>query len=293
MVNLKKYLELIRIRHWVKNLLVFLPLFFSGNILDFDKLLLGTMGCLVFCFLSSSIYIINDIVDLESDKIHPIKKNRPLASERVSKRKAYIVFAITSMLFILLGLYFYLKVKNILIIIIPIVYLAVNILYSYILKKIPILDVMIIVFGFVLRVIYGGISTDIFVSKYLYLLIIFGSFFLAFGKRRGEYIKTDLKSRDVLNKYDRQFLDKNMYVSYTISLVCYILWCVDVDVVNTVGHDYLFWTIPLVMVIFQIYSLDIEKGSYADPVDVIFSNKVLLITVFIYVLVVTTLIYVI
>lgn len=290
---MKKYLELIRIRHWVKNLLVFLPLFFSGNILDFDKLLLGTMGCLVFCFLSSSIYIINDIVDLESDKIHPIKKNRPLASERVSKRKAYIVFAITSMLFILLGLYFYLKVKNILIIIIPIVYLAVNILYSYILKKIPILDVMIIVFGFVLRVIYGGISTDIFVSKYLYLLIIFGSFFLAFGKRRGEYIKTDLKSRDVLNKYDRQFLDKNMYVSYTISLVCYILWCVDADVVNTVGHDYLFWTIPLVMVIFQIYSLDIEKGSYADPVDVIFSNKILLITVFIYILVVTTLIYVI
>lgn len=288
---MKKYFELIRIKHWIKNILVFLPLFFNGNILNTNKLMLSTVAYLLFCFLSSTVYIINDLADIESDKSHPVKKNRPLASGRVSKKIAYITLAILIFLFIILGIYLYLKVNNILIIVIPITYLILNILYSYIFKKIPILDIIIIVLGFVLRVIYGGISTDIFVSKYLYLLIIFGSFFLAFGKRRGEYFKTDLKCRDVLNKYDKYFLDKNMYVSYAISLVCYILWCVDTNILDKNYHDYLFWTIPLVMVIFQIYSLDIEKGSHADPVDVILNNKALLITIFIYFAIMTTLIY--
>ena len=291
-VVMKKYFDLIRIKHWLKNILLFLPLFFSGNFLNKNKLFLSIISFFIFSILSSIIYVINDIADLENDKKHPIKKNRPLANNSISIRNAFITISIMSIFLIMLIIYLFNKNNNILIILIPILYLIINILYSYKLKKIPILDIVIIVLGFILRVTYGGISTNILVSKYLYLLIIFGSFYLAFGKRRGEINNNTYDSREVLSKYNKDFLNHNMYVSYTIALVSYIFWCVDDSVILKNGHDYIFWTIPLLMIIFQIYCLDTENNSYADPVEVILNNKVLLSVIMLYIVIMTTLLYI-
>ncbi len=279
-----KYLKLIRIKHWLKNALIFLPLFFSMNLFNEKMIISAIIAFFIFSFTSSIVYIINDMKDIEKDKKHPIKCTRPLASGAISKTKAIIAMIVLFLIVGLLMYYVYTIINNVLIFIIPVVYLIMNILYTYILKNVPIIDVAVIVLGFVLRVMYGGISISVEVSKYLYLMIVFGSFFLGFGKRRNEIIKNGDKSRNVLSMYNKEFLDKNMYVALALAVVSYTLWCVDPTTIERIGNDYIFWTIPLVMIILQLYSLNIEGNSYGDPIDVILSDKKLVLAGIIYVL---------
>lgn len=290
---MKEFLKLIRIKHWLKNILVFLPIFFSINILDPKYIKLSILAFIVFCLSSSIVYIINDLKDLEKDKNHPIKKERPLASGVISKNQAILTIIILSIILVITTVFLYTIVNSILVFIIPVIYIVMNILYSYILKDIPIIDVGIIVLGFVLRVMYGGIVTDIEVSKYLYLMIIFGAFFLGFGKRRNEIIKNGSKSRKSLDLYNKDFLDKNMYVMLGLAVVSYTLWCVDKSTITRVGNDYLFWTIPIVIIILQLYSLNIEGNSYGDPIEVILSDKKLIIMSIIYSIIMTIILYII
>lgn len=289
---MRKYLKLIRVKHWLKNILIFLPIFFSINILNLNYLKISFLAFIIFCLSSSIVYIINDIKDIEKDKNHPIKKYRPLASGKVTKNKAFIILIVLIIINLLLMTYLYININSVLVYLIPIIYIIINIMYSFILKDIPIIDVGVIVLGFVLRVMYGGITTNIEVSKYLYLMIIFGAFFLAFGKRRNEILKNGSKSRRSLNIYNKEFLDKNMYVMLGLAIVSYTLWCVDKDTITRVGNDYLFWTIPLVMIILQLYSLNIEGNSHGDPIEVFLSDKKLIVMSIIYTIVMTILIYI-
>ncbi|MBQ6498054.1 MAG: UbiA prenyltransferase family protein [Bacilli bacterium] len=290
---MKKYIKLIRVKHWIKNLLVFLPIFFSINIFNMDLLKISFLAFVVFCCTSSIVYIINDMSDIEKDRLHPIKKLRPLASGEVSKKQARIVLVILGIIVISLMAYFYIKLKNIGVFLIPIIYIVLNILYSKGLKNIPIIDIVILVSGFVFRVMYGGVVTDIEVSKYLYLMIIFGAFYLGFGKRRNEIIKNGNKSRKVLSLYSKDFLDKNMYVMVGLAIVSYTLWTVDAATIARVGNDYLFWTIPLLIVTLLLYSLNIEGNSHGDPIEVILSNKLLIGTCLFYGVVMFIILYII
>ena len=285
------YLKLIRVKHWLKNVLVFLPAFFSINILNPQYLGACFLAFIVFCFASSIVYVLNDMSDIEKDKLHPIKKNRPLASGAISITKAWYVIIFLSLIMAIIMFFFYKNTHNIFTILIPLIYIVVNILYSKGLKNIPIIDVVILVSGFVFRVMYGGLIIDVVVSKYLYLMIIFGAFYLGFGKRRNEIIKNGNKSRKVLQLYNKDFLDKNMYVAFALAIVSYTLWSVDKTTIAHVGNDYLFWTIPLVMVILQLYSLDIEGNSHGDPIEVILGDKVLLLTGILYAVIMIGLLY--
>lgn len=288
---MKNYLKLIRVKHWLKNGLIFLPIFFSINILNISLLSTCFIAFFVFSITSSIVYIINDLNDIEKDKLHPIKKNRPLASGKISKNQAHFVIIVFAIIIGLMMTYLYTKTKNLAVILVPLVYILLNILYSKWLKNIPIIDVVILVFGFVLRVMYGGIVINVEVSKYLYLMIIFGSFYLGFGKRRNEIIKNGNKSRKVLSLYNKEFLDKNMYVALALAIVSYTLWCVDPETVARIGNDYLFWTIPLAMVILQLYSLNIEGNSHGDPIEVILSDKTLMTIIILYIIIMGGLLY--
>ena len=290
---MKKYLKLIRVKHWLKNVLVFLPIFFSTNMFKPELLKVSFLAFIVFCTSSSIVYIINDINDIEKDKLHPVKKHRPLASGAISISKALVVLIVLGIITILLMTYFYIYQKDIFVFLIPLIYIVLNMLYSKGLKNIPILDVVILVSGFLFRVMYGGVVTNIEVSKYLYLMIIFGAFYLGFGKRRNEIIKNGNKSRKVLALYNKEFLDKNMYVMLGLAVVSYTLWCVDPSTIARVGNDYLFWTIPMVIVILQLYSLNIEGNSHGDPIEVILSDKLLISTSLLYGIVMFLLLYVI
>ncbi len=289
---MKNVLKLMRVKHWLKNGLVFIPMFFNLTFLNIDFLKRGIVAFFVFSFVSSIVYIMNDICDVEEDKKHPIKKNRPLASGAISISKAIGIMCFFIVISLLLIRYLYQLSHYAWIIEIPLFYIILNILYSYYFKNVPILDVSVIVFGFVLRVIYGAAATSIVVSKYLYLMIIFGGFYLGFGKRRNEMMKVGAESRKVLNNYTVEFLDKNMYVSYALSMVAYTLWSVDETVTIRSANDYRFWTIPLVMLILQLYSFDIENNSYGDPIDVLLSDKKLLILVVVYILTMLLLLYI-
>lgn len=290
---MKNYIKLIRVKHWLKNGLIFVPLFFSKNLLNYEKIILCIIGFFVFSFISSVVYIINDINDVENDKKHEIKKKRPIASGLISIKNAIFTIFILSMSIIIFMIFLYIKTKYILVFLIPISYLILNILYSILLKHKPIVDVVVIVIGFLLRIMYGGIIINVAVSKWLYLMIIFGSFYLGFGKRRNEIIKNGKDSRKVLQYYTKDFLDKNMYVCLTLAIVSYTLWCVDSDTILRVGNDFIYWTIPLLMVIFQLYSLNIEGNSHGDPIDVLFNDKYLIILIISFVTILTLLMYII
>ena len=287
---MKNYLKLLRIKHWLKNGLVLLPLFFGKSIFNLNKIFFVLIAFIIFSFISSIVYIINDINDIEADRNHPKKKNRPLASGKVSIKNAILVLILLMILSISLIIYLYNKTTNIFIILIPLLYLILNILYSTKLKHIPIIDVAILVSGFVLRVYYGGIASNIEISSWLYLMIMFGSFYLGFGKRRNEMKHNN--TRKVLKYYNKEFLDKNMYVSLGLSIISYSLWCVDPLTKLNISSNYLILTIPLVMMIFQKYSLIIEGDSDGDPIEVILNDRLLISLITAYIIVMIFIIYI-
>ena len=125
---MSKFIKLIRMKHWLKNFLVYLPIFFSLNLFNIDYLLLTTLAFIVFCFTSSIVYILNDISDIEKDRLHPVKKFRPLASGEISKKQAYAIIAILAAIIAVIMLFFFSKTNNIFVILIPLIYIILNIL---------------------------------------------------------------------------------------------------------------------------------------------------------------------
>ena len=285
------YFKLIRVKHWLKNLLILLPLFFSQNILNVNYYGVIIISFLVFSFSSSMIYIVNDLCDLENDRLHPIKKNRVLASGKITIKKAIIVLVLLIFISLFLMFYLFFKLKDLYIFIVPILYIILNILYSYKLKNIPIIDIFILVLGFVFRLFYGSIVVNIKISMYLYLLVIFGSSYLALGKRRNEIVHIGEKSRKVLSFYNKDFLEKNMYLFLALAMFSYILWCIDSEVLNRLDSDCLFFTIPLVIIIFFKYNFNIEKNIDGDPVEVIFKDKILILLIVSYIFVMMFILY--
>lgn len=280
--KIKSCLKLMRTKHYIKNLLIFLPLIFSLNFYNMEMLLKVVIGFIAFCLTCSVVYIINDIQDVEKDKKHPKKCERPIASGAVTKREAYILAAILLIIIVLINV---LGKLNYISIGVLLVYLIINILYSKKLKNVPLLDVVVLVSCFVLRVIYGATVINVEVSHWLYLTIISFSFYLSLGKRRNEMTKSEENkenTREVLKYYTKSFLDKNMYMCLALTIVFYSLWCVDTITMERFNINYLIWTIPLLIVICMKYSLNIEGDSYGDPVDVVLSDKILIALVLLY-----------
>ena len=271
---MKAYLKLMRIKHYIKNLLVFAPMFFARSILSSDLWTKVGIGFLAFCFISSIVYIINDIHDIEKDKQHPIKKNRPLPSGLIRVEQAWMLAMV---LFIVSGVLIYL-VNDLLAAVILYGYLLMNLAYSLYLKRVPIVDVTIIMIGFILRIIYGGELASIQLSNWLILTVMAISYYLALGKRRNELNRNGNQSRDVLEHYNAEFLDKMMYVMLTLFIVFYSLWTVSI----AESSYLLIWSIPLVILVVMKYSLIIENNSYGDPADVLFSDPVLIGLVLVY-----------
>lgn len=270
-----------RVKHYIKNILVFIPMFFGGVIIDPHKIFHGVMGFIAFCALSSSIYIINDIKDIEHDKVHPTKCNRPLASGMISVTSSYILIIICLIVTVTLSV----TIGNFYGALCLLLYFILNIGYSFGLKEYPIIDIVILASGFVIRVFYGGFITDVNVSQWLYLVITTGSLYMGLGKRLGELKHSSCSSRKVLKYYNASFLEKNMYVCVALADVFYALWTLEMP------NQYIRWTIPFFIIILMCYSLDIEGNTDGDPVEVILKNKLLIFLIFAYAVCITLLLY--
>lgn len=285
-------LRLMRPKHYIKNLLIFVSIAFDRNIFYIPVLWRGIGGFISFCLLSSAVYILNDIHDVEEDRQHEVKKTRPIASGRVSIPTAYLLGGGILFLAVIIN---YLTSENYAkSFLIMFLYFAVNLGYSLGLKNIPFLDIILLVTGFLLRVLYGAVIVNSIVSDWVYLTVISLSFYLGLGKRRNEMRKSSAvgSTRHVLSFYTYEFLDKFMYLCLTLAIAFYALWSADTEIIMKYGTNKLVWTVPFVIVLLMKYSADIESDSHGDPVDVITNDKSLLFLGAVYVLVLLSLIYV-
>lgn len=271
---MKKYLKLMRVHHYIKNFLVFAALACSGEFFVLKKLGLATLGFVSFCMISSVVYIINDINDVEKDRKHPTKKNRPIASSAVPIKNA-IILAIVLGVIVLVCSYFINSWKAICLLGL---YFILNLGYSFGLKNIAIVDIAILASGFFIRLLYGSVVSMIDISNWLYLTVIAGAFYFALGKRRNELKKNGSgKTRKVLKAYSEAFLDKNMYMCLGLMNMFYALWSMDADTIAHYNTEYLILTVPIVLLITMKYSMNIEGESDGDPVEVLVHDKVLII----------------
>lgn len=285
---MNRYLKLMRVHHYMKNLLVFAALVCSGQLFVPAKLCAGVLGFFAFCAASSAIYIINDIRDCEKDRLHPTKCRRPIASGAVPVRNASILAVVLFVLAaLLIAPVFKLSAALLLLL-----YIVLNLAYSFGIKNVPIADITVLAAGFVIRVIYGAQLTEILISNWLYLAVFAMSFYLALGKRRGELIQvTNGDTRSVLKAYPLDFLNRSMTMCLTLGNVFYALWSMDQVTTAFYHNRLLIFTVPIVLLITLKYSLTIDTASDGDPVEVLIHDRALLLLVLLYLAVMLGILY--
>ncbi|MEE3343070.1 MAG: UbiA prenyltransferase family protein [Bacilli bacterium] len=285
--KIKDYLKLVRINHYLKNVLIFLPIIFSGNLFNKEKLINVIIGFIIFSLISSTIYIINDIKDINNDKAHFQKKNRPLASETIKIKEAIVLFFILIIASIILIYFSSLNIKALLYIII---YIIINILYTFYLKNKPIVDITVLSSLFVIRVLYGAAIINVEVSNWLNLTIMSAAFYLALSKRNNE-LKNTIKAREVLKYYSNDYLNKNMYMFLSMAIIFYSLWTIDLKSV-TKSSNYLIWTVPFIMIIALKYNMNIEQNKDDNPIEIVLNDKWLILLIAIYGIIIISILYI-
>jgi len=277
--SVQTYLQLLRVHHWIKNILIFIPLFFSVSFFKISLVTSTVLGFICFSLLSSIVYILNDIQDMEKDRLHSSKCRRPLASGEISVAHAIAVLIFLSTALIVLLVMLRIqgnRLYNLKSIGLLLLYMVLNIGYSWGLKNIPIVDVTILASGYIFRVLFGSMIIGVNISVWLYLMITLGAYYMGLGKRRNEITGNETETRAVMKFYSHNFLDKNMYVCQTLCIVFYALWSIDSATVERLHTSAFVYTIPLIFIIFLKYSLNIETDTDGDPTSVLFGDKVLL-----------------
>lgn len=265
-----QYLKLVRIHQWVKNAFVFLPIFFAGELLNIGLLIKSILAFFSFSFIASSIYVINDYVDIEKDKEHPEKKNRPLASGSVSKKEAIVAFLIL----FLFSYFFCYLLGSYSTAIVTSAYFVMNLAYSFKLKHVAIVDVTIIAIGFLLRVFAGGFSTGLFVSIWAILLTFFLALIMGIGKRRGELLNAELtgNTRKALDGYNLQFTDISITVVSTCAIVCYIMYTLDPLVKKNFHEGIVYTTAFVVIGILRYLQLTFVYNKTESPTKIVYKD---------------------
>ncbi len=272
-----------RPHQWVKNLFIFAPIIFSQNIFNLPLFLKTTAAFILFCTLSGSLYILNDIKDLEEDKLHPLKSKRPIASGRLKKSTAILSFIILSVLALILSI-----VLNISFFIAALIYFLLQVAYSFRLKHVVILDVFVIAAGFFIRVVAGGLAIDVYLSSWLLICTILLSLFLAMSKRRHELVllKENAQGhRRILKEYNPYLLDQMIAVVTASTLIAYCLYTISEETVSKFGTTKLIYTVPFVLYgIFRYLYLVHQKTEGGSPEVLIIKDKPLLFDLLLWIL---------
>ena len=275
---------------WVKNLFIFAGLIFSGDLVHHEVLIRVSNGFILFSLVASSIYIFNDINDLEFDRAHPQKKNRPVAVGLLSVPGAYagaFVLALTGLIGALTLDWMFFAIL--------LCYLIINVAYTIIIKKMAILDIMCIASGFVLRVLAGTELAEVMPSDWLILCTIMLSLFLGFSKRRHELATTGtdvLSRRKVLGDYSISFLDQMIAVATACTVMSYALYTLSPQTVSRFGTRNLVFSIPFVIYgIYRYLYLIHQKNMGGNPTRELVSDIPLLINALLWALLVVLIIY--
>ncbi|MGA1869992.1 MAG: decaprenyl-phosphate phosphoribosyltransferase [bacterium] len=290
MTELKFLIVSMRPNQWVKNVLIFAAIVFSRNLLNVT-MLCKTIGAFwIFCGCSGSVYIINDLLDIHADRMHPLKRHRPLASGNLRKSTALfgVVVIMVCSLFIgwLLSRSFF---------IVCLFYLVLQLCYSFILKRVVILDVFSIACGFVLRVIGGVEVIHVPMSSWLLICTVLLSLFLALSKRRHELILLDEKAtkhRMILQEYSPYLLDQMIAVVTSATVIAYALYTIAPETVEKFHTTHLIYTVPFILYgIFRYLYLMHQKNEGGNPEKVLVTDVPLLINILLYTLAVIGILY--
>jgi 4-hydroxybenzoate polyprenyltransferase len=269
-------LRLMRVHQWIKNVFVLAPLFFTPEVLSVANIGYALIGFLCFCALSSAVYIINDYADRATDRLHPSKASRPLASGAISTRQAFILMA--ALMAVGLGVSYTLSVPFFLVLL---AYFLLNLAYSFALKHVAILDVIVIALGFVLRVEGGGQLIGIDLSVWIVICAGLLALFLAIAKRRDDLIKTlDEEHRLSLAGYNKSFLDASLTLVLGALLVSYVIYTTDAQVIARMGSDKLYLTVPFVLAgILRYLQITLVEERSESPTLVVLTDRFLIVTI--------------
>ena len=288
-MKILEYLKLLRISHWVKNLFIFVPLLFSKNLFNLQMAADTLYAFFVFSLTASAVYVINDITDYRKDKEHPKKKNRPIASGKISVNSAFILFiillAVVTVMAYKLPLLFQIAVAS---------YFVINIAYSFGLKRIVILDLFCIAAGFILRVLAGAFVIDVYISRWLILTTIFISLFLAVMKRRSEIVNVENNSqtRKVLEDYSIEFIDQIAGVTAAGVIICYALYTVaDRTIANFHTEKLVYTSLFVIFGIFRYMFLVYKKDFGENIIATLIKDYWSLANIFFYIVTVVLIIY--
>ncbi len=287
---LKGVLVSMRPYQWVKNVLVFAALIFSLSFLKVPALLSSLQAFFSFCLVSSSIYLLNDIRDIDADRLHPEKKKRPLASGIISVTTAYVYFAVLLVAGLLLAYSLNLRFFSIIL-----VYILTNVFYSLGLKKVVLLDVMIVAFGFLLRSIGGAFAIGVAVSPWLFICTLLLALLLVFGKRRHELAMLNSKAlshRQSLAEYSLPFLDGVMFVSAGAAIVTYSLYTMADETVMRFETEWLILTTPMAIYgVFRYLHLILIEKDGGDPTKIVLTDKPFVINGILWLVTVAAILY--
>lgn len=286
---------------WVKNLATFAAIFFTGNLTDESKLVAVSLTFLSFCLAASSTYLFNDLVDISSDILHSSKRSRPLAAKKISANLALAVCAVLALFALLVS---FLVAYEVFLVVL--LYLSLQIAYSLYLKKVILLELLVIAFGFMLRVFAGSFAAQVALSSWLILSVMMLSLFLAVGKRRSETTllgNLAASHRSTLASYPINLLDGLVFLSATSSLITYSLFTFNeprssssllIDILpSTISSSkWLMVTIPAVVYgIFRYLYLIFEKREGESPEKILLQDKPLLATIIVWLILCTSIIY--
>jgi len=272
---MKKTLLLIRPQQWIKNGFVLIPMFFGGRLLNADDVIASVVTFFAFSFAASAIYCFNDIVDVDADRRHPVKCHRPITSGAVSVPTAYALMAVLVLLSALL--LFFLPQRAGETAGIVAFYFLLNMAYCLWLKRHAIIDVCTVAFGFVLRILAGGMACNVAVSNWLVLMTFLLALFLSFAKRRDDVLRmneTGEPPRRNTIRYNITFVNQAITVTGTVTLVCYIMYTVSPEVVSRFHAPYLYLTSIFVLVgLLRYMQLTVVDEVSGDPTKILLRDR--------------------
>ncbi len=266
-------IKTLRVNHYIKNFVVIVPLIFSAHFLDFGLWLKIFEMFLSFCAVSSAVYILNDLIDIENDKLHPVKRNRPIPSGKISKQHAIMLMIVLIAFSLIVSVY-----VNPTCFIFVSAYFILNVLYSFWLKNILLLDVFCIAIGFILRVITGYYAINIVPPALVLIVTFFVSIFFTFMKRKLELnvLSDNFQYRKSAKVFDKSTLDKFILISAILSILIYLAYVLDKTAILLAGTSYLFITVlPFVLLFFRLLFLTNSSKDEYDPLMLIKNDKIM------------------
>ena len=274
-MNIKHIIKVARPTHWLKNIFVILPVFFGGAILNTTQAISAALTFMSFSLAASAIYCLNDIIDVDADRAHNVKRHRPIASGAITIPQAYGMMAISLLASIVLMLLLPEGQANTITVIIT--YFLLNVAYCLKLKEYAIIDVCIVASGFVLRILAGGFATGVQLSKWIVLMTFLLTLFLAFAKRRDDVLKmneTGRAPRKNTSRYNLTFINQAITITGTVMLVCYIMYTVSPEIIAQFGTDKLYLTsILVILALLRYLQIAVVDEKSGDPVKVVLSDR--------------------